>query len=156
MPNAIGILIRESIEQEFEECSSVEHFELLVHKVLQEAKVFDQELSILFTDDKEMQELNSHFRSKDAPTDVLAFSGQEGEEIPEVEPILGDVVISLPYAKKQAVELGVSIQEELMRLLIHGVLHLLGYDHEISELEAKKMFKEQERILEIIKPSFFQ
>lgn len=154
--NAIGILVRETIQNEFELCASVEHFELLVHRVLQEAEVFDQELSILFTDNQEMQELNSHFRSKDSPTDVLAFSGVEGEEMPDIEPILGDVVISLPYAKKQAAELGVSIQEELMRLLIHGVLHLLGYDHEIDEQEAEKMFKEQERILELVKPSFQQ
>lgn len=100
----------------------------------------DCELSILFTDDAEIAKLNSDYRGKEGPTDVLSFSMNEGDGPPCPEPILGDVVISVTTAERQALAEGVSLQEEILRLLIHGVLHLLGYDHEnVSEQEAQKM-----------------
>jgi len=108
----------------------------------------DAELSLLITDDAEIAELNSTYRNKQKPTDVLSFSQQEGEGA--AEGILGDVVISLDTAERQAVEYEVSVAEELQRLLIHGVLHLCGYDHEnVPEAVAEEM-REKERELSAV------
>jgi probable rRNA maturation factor len=156
MANRIGILLRDTISEEFESFSSSEYLEQIGLKVLAEAEIEDQEVSLLLTDNNEMKELNQHFRGIDEPTDVLAFAVNDGEEIPSFEALLGDIVISIPYMKKQALELGVSLQEELLRLFIHGVLHLIGYDHEVSEEEAEKMAREEERILDAVRHSFQQ
>ncbi len=108
-------------------------------------------LSLVITDDQHIQELNRRFRGVDAPTDVLAFP-LEGEEdsfivAAEVsEPYLGDVVISYPRAALQAQEHGHSLERELSLLIIHGVLHLLGYDH-TDEEEQARMWARQDDIL---------
>ena len=108
------------------------------------------ELSILFTDDEEIQLLNRQYRSKDKPTDVLSFPQYDDEDPLVGEAagrlLLGDVVISVVTAERQAAELGATLQEELLRLLIHGVLHLVGYEHEnVSDAEADRMrSKEQD------------
>lgn len=101
------------------------------------------EVSILLTDDQEMRQLNRHYRDIDAPTDVLAFSQIEEQGdffIPDTseEHLLGDIVISIETAQRQASHFNHSLEEELTILLIHGLLHLLGYDH-FDEEEAKKM-----------------
>lgn len=98
----------------------------------------DAELSIAIVDDAGIQELNSKYRGIDSPTDVLSFPQEDDR-------ILGDVVISLETAERQASEEGRPLKEELCILLIHGVLHLLGYDHEEEE-EAEEM---EEREAEI-------
>lgn len=104
-----------------------------------------KDLSVLLTDDSEIHQLNREYRGVDRPTDVLSFSQQEGE-FPSIAPdLLGDVVISLETAKKQAVEQGHSLEEELFILLAHGILHLLGYDHETSRKDrafTEKKIKE--------------
>ena len=104
------------------------------------------ELSILFTDNAEVQQLNKEYRGKDKPTDVLSFSMSEGES-PIASPSLGDVVISVPIAVEQAVEYQVTTEQELLRLLIHGILHLLGYDHEdVPELEVVRMQTQEDKL----------
>ena len=106
------------------------------------------ELSLIITDDEEIRKLNRRFRGVDAPTDVLAFGGGADEQlasIPEIPPYLGDVVISYQRALAQAGELGHAAAEELGLLVIHGILHLLGYDHQ-EEAAARQMWQREERI----------
>jgi probable rRNA maturation factor len=111
----------------------------------------ESSVSILITDNKEIAELNEKFRNKSGPTDVLSFAMQEGLIDEHVEAELGDLVISLDKAESQAIELNVTIQEELARLLVHGMLHLMGYDHEnVSKAEALKMKRKEEEMLEIL------
>lgn len=96
----------------------------------------DLATTVVFVDDKEMAALNHTFRGKNKTTDVLSFSAWEGEAMPGLTHILGDIVISVPMAQKQARGLGHSFGDELIVLAIHGLLHLLGLDHERDEIEA--------------------
>jgi len=110
------------------------------------------EMSLIITSDEAIQELNLRFRGVDAPTDVLAFGmGDEGGFVtaPESFPYLGDVVISYERAIAQAEEWGHSIAEELKLLIVHGILHLLGYDHE-EEADAQKMREREAQICRIV------
>lgn len=106
------------------------------------------EVSIVFVDDEYIQRLNREYRGVDAPTDVLSFALNEGEPMPEDEgeQLLGDVVISLPTAERQAVEYGHSLEREVAFLTVHGVLHLLGYDHQTEE-ERRLMREKEEAVL---------
>ncbi len=108
----------------------------------------DGELSVLLTDDSEIRSLNHQYRGIDRPTDVLSFSQLEGDTIPHANGplILGDIVISLDRAREQAKDLDVSVEEELRRLFIHGLLHLVGYDHESSMAQARKMKEMEDRL----------
>lgn len=106
----------------------------------------DAELSIALVGDVEMQRLNASYRGKDRPTDVLSF--EMGDETPgDGSRLLGDVAISLDTAARQAAERGVPVAEEIRVLLAHGILHLLGYDHERSRPEARRMFARQRALL---------
>jgi probable rRNA maturation factor len=99
----------------------------------------DSELSIAIVDDEEMVELNRRYRNVNATTDVLAFSMAEGE-FGEIAPkLLGDVVISAPTASLMGEEHSVVLPIVLDLLLVHGILHLIGYDHEQGEEEARLM-----------------
>lgn len=98
------------------------------------------EISLLITDDETIHQLNKEYRQKDKPTDVLSFPMED-------EVMLGDIVISLDTAKKQAQEREIGLDREIAFLFIHGLLHLLGYDHETSVEDEKKMFALQEEIL---------
>ncbi len=104
------------------------------------------ELTVSLVDDREMHRLNRGFRGIDRPTDVLAYAMREGVRAPGDADVLGDVVISMETAARQARRRGVTTAEEMRALLIHGVLHLLGYDHERSPVEARRM-KAMERQL---------
>ena len=106
----------------------------------------DEELSILVVDDKTIKELNTQYRGKNKPTNVLSFPMRDGEP-PYISPLLGDVVISADTAKKEADEAGITFEERFSQLLVHGVLHLTGYDHEISEQDARIM---EEKSLELV------
>lgn len=97
------------------------------------------ELTVSLVDDFEIQRLNQQHRGIDRPTDVLAFAMREGPRAPGDESLLGDVVISVPTATRQAQRRRVEVGDELQALLTHGVLHLLGYDHERSAGEAQRM-----------------
>lgn len=109
----------------------------------------DDELSILIVDDNEMAELNGQYRGKPVPTNVLSFSMQEGE-FGGVTNLLGDVVISADTAFKEAEEAGVTLEERLSQLLVHGILHLADYDHERSDEEADIMEKKSLELVKLI------
>ena len=108
------------------------------------------EVSLMFTDDETIHEMNREYRGIDRPTDVLSFALEEGEEEeiyggPE-ENLLGDIIISVETATRQAKEYGHSVEREMAFLALHGMLHLLGYDH-MEEEERQEMRAQEEAIL---------
>jgi len=110
----------------------------------------DGELSILLLDDSQIGVLNKNYLQREGPTNVIAFPMREGV-FAEINPdLLGDVVISLETAEKEGLAAGVSMKERLDELLIHGILHLFGYDHEISETQAIRMESKSCELLEQI------
>lgn len=104
------------------------------------------ELSVLFVGDDHMRGLNREWRGKDSTTDVLSFSQLEGSAAPKPGAMLGDVVVSVDRLRSQAAVGGWSADQELVRLVLHGVLHLLGFDHE-NEDDARVMGAEECRIV---------
>jgi probable rRNA maturation factor len=114
----------------------------VVAHTLRLESVVGRSVSILLTDDSEIHELNRIYRNKDRPTDVLAFAYDEAPDadisVPGQASVLGDLVISVETARRQAQARSVSLDAELELLAVHGTLHLLGYDH-TEALEAKKM-----------------
>ena len=111
------------------------------------------EVSVTFVDNEEIHTLNREYREKDKPTDVLSFPMWEPEDIEEGTyedghaVMLGDIILSVEKARAQAEEYGHSIRRELAFLSVHSTLHLLGYDHEVSEEDEKYMNTKQEEIL---------
>ena len=112
----------------------------------------NQELSVLLTDDKKIRELNKKYRGQDRATDVLSFPQNDREENELDYHLMGDVVISTVTAKRQASQHGLSLEEEIVLLLIHGILHLLGFNHERSE-EACHMKKKTRELFDHIFPN---
>ncbi|UCD35472.1 MAG: rRNA maturation RNase YbeY [Nitrospiraceae bacterium] len=106
----------------------------------------ESELSILFVGDRAMRVLNRDYRGCDRSTDVLSFEAAVPVTEGEAAHIMGDIVICVPKAELQARASGVEFHDEIIRLLIHGTLHLLGYDHEQSSREARKMSKKEREI----------
>jgi probable rRNA maturation factor len=114
-------------------------------KIKHKIKASQLEVGVLFCSDKRIRELNKRFRLKDKATDVLSFSMQEG--LATSDQILGDLVISLDTAKRQAKLYQVNLYQEILRLLIHGLLHLAGYDHElVSKRQADLMRKLEQQL----------
>ena len=111
-----------------------------VKKILSILKKQQYELSILFTDDKQVRLLNRSYRKINKSTDILSFSQQEGGAFPNSH-LLGDIVISVDTLRKNAKAYKNTIKSELDLLLIHGILHLLGYDHEKSTKDFDVMKK---------------
>jgi rRNA maturation RNase YbeY len=103
------------------------------------------ELSVALISDNQMRRLNATYRGKDRPTDVLAFPA--AKPMPGDTVLLGDVVISVDTAARQATAAGVSLRDEVRTLLAHGILHLIGYDHERSPAQARRMFRKQRQLL---------
>ncbi|TCP53323.1 putative rRNA maturation factor [Tumebacillus sp. BK434] len=145
-----------------------EQFEFALTEVLTRAiehaarheNILTGEVVISLVDDEAIHELNRTYRGKDAPTDVLSFAMmEEGNGEPEIffdpedaegletDDMLGDIIISVPTAKRQAAEYGHSVERELAFLAVHGFLHLVGYDHGTEE-EEKEMFSRQDAIME--------
>ncbi|HWI55422.1 MAG TPA: rRNA maturation RNase YbeY [Desulfobacteria bacterium] len=119
-----------------------------------EERTDDPEVSIVFTDDTYIRELNYQYRHKDSSTDVLSFAMEESnDDEPDVgwdeENILGDIIISVETAERQAKEYGHSFEREMAYLTTHGMLHLLGYDHE-NEEERSLMREKEEQVLSIL------
>ncbi len=109
------------------------------------------EVSVLLVNDAGMRRLNHLYRGIDRTTDVLSFPLINEKPAPHVRHfLLGDIVISLPQAKRQAEEYGTTFKLELSRLLIHGLLHLLGYDHEESSYRAAKMRRLEAELAEVV------
>lgn len=126
--------------------------------VLEMLELYRAEVSILITDDTRIMELNRAYRGKEKPTDVLSFPQHEqilpnpmnpaacdmDEESPPIA--LGDIVISIETALRQADALAISPEERLQMLLTHGLLHLIGFDHERSPAEARRMFAREREL----------
>ncbi|MFP8876063.1 MAG: rRNA maturation RNase YbeY [Myxococcota bacterium] len=109
------------------------------------------EISISLVDDSAISELNATYREKQGATDVLSFSLLEGDHSERRGALLGDVVVSLETAARQAARGGRSLDQEVLRLLIHGALHLLGHDHEEAG-EARRMRAEERRLWRLLWP----
>ena len=112
------------------------------------------EVSVTFTDNEGIHKLNRQYRGVDRPTDVLSFPLFDYEGVSEEPPVdelmgmLGDIVLSLEQAEKQAAEYGHSVQREIAFLCVHSMLHLLGYDHETGEEDELDMRRRQSEIME--------
>jgi probable rRNA maturation factor len=107
------------------------------------------EVSLLFCDDARMRELNRDFRGKDKPTNVLSFPGPgfPGADLPEPAPVLGDIALGYETIRREAADQQKSFADHSRHMIIHGFLHLLGYDHE-TEAEAAEMEAMEIRILQ--------
>ena len=112
--------------------------------LLKELSLKEAEISILLTDDVEIKELNRQYLGKDRPTDVLSFEMDDPV-------MLGDVVISVERAGAQALALGFSFDAEIARLLVHGTLHLLGFEHVHGGRQAAKMKRREDELLTMLK-----
>lgn len=126
---------------------------LAAEKVGEMYGVSKGEVSVTLTDDAYIRTLNHQYRQMDRPTDVLSFALHEGEE-PEIFGgsdinVLGDVVLSVERAKAQAAEYGHSLRREIAFLTVHGMLHLLGYDH-IEEADRQEMEQEQKAVMDAL------
>ncbi len=112
----------------------------------------DGELSILLLDDPQIAVLNKNYLQREGPTNVIAFPMREGA-FAEINPeMLGDVVISLETVEKEGLAAGTSMKDRLGELMIHGILHLFGYDHETSEKEARRMEAKSRELVKQIEP----
>ncbi|MCA9471050.1 MAG: rRNA maturation RNase YbeY [Nitrospirales bacterium] len=118
--------------------------------ILEQAGAGEAELGLELVGNRRMQTLNQRYRQLDRPTDVLAFPLWEGPG-PRT-PLLGDVIISVPMAESQAKIYGHSVDQELAQLLTHGILHLVGYDHERGKREAQRMRRKERAILHSLRP----
>ncbi len=127
-----------------------------VFEVSDKQEFSKQEVVLSFCDEEEIQYLNKTFRNKDIVTDVLSFNtpqldinleGFDDEDEDSFEQSLGDIVICVQKAQEQAKEIGQSLKQELIFLFVHGLLHLLGYDHELSKKDEKAMFGLQDEVI---------
>jgi probable rRNA maturation factor len=110
----------------------------------------DAQLSILIVDDDQIEALNKAYLNHTGPTNVISFPMQEGP-FSEITPdLLGDVVISADTAHREAVDAGMPMDDRFSQLLIHGILHLVGYDHVHSEEEASAMEQKSHQLMELI------
>jgi len=111
----------------------------------------DAELSILIVDDQQIAQLNHQYLNREGPTNVIAFSMRQGPFSDIAPNLLGDVVISADTVQREAQSAGISPQGRFDQLLIHGILHLLGYDHEHTVDEAKRMEEKAKELLQLLK-----
>ena len=113
----------------------------------------DAELSILIVDDQQIAQLNHQYLNREGPTNVIAFPMNQGPFSDIVPSLLGDVVISADTAHREAQSAGIGLQDRFDQLLIHGTLHLLGYDHEGTVDEARKMEEKADELLQLLQNS---
>lgn len=143
-----------SVEEVFAGLISKRWLAAIARRVLEAEGVGPAELGIVISDDETVRRLNRDYASEDEVTDVVSFSLREGETFPSLPDglsRLGEVVIAYPTAQRQAAQGGRSTQQEVAHLLIHGVLHLLGYDHAQPQDEQRMRAKE-EALLAIFQP----
>jgi len=110
----------------------------------------EQELSILLVDDLQIAELNATYLHREGPTNVIAFPMQEGEFAGISPDLLGDVVISVDTAEREGGMAGIDVETRMVELLVHGVLHLMGYDHEHDGDDARRMEEKSVAVLAAI------
>jgi probable rRNA maturation factor len=113
----------------------------------------DGELSILLVDDQQIETLNKKYLNREGPTNVIAFPMREGQFNDITPNLLGDVVISVETAKNEARAANLSMQSRFNQLLIHGILHLIGYDHETTPKEAQRMEAKSNELLAVLEKS---
>ncbi len=146
MKHEIGV----RIDGRFRGAVDEERLRGLAGRVLAAEDVAPAEVGIVVIGDAAIRDLNRRFRGEDAPTDVLSFALNEGKDEFALPPggatRLGEVIISLPTARRQAKQAGHSLEREVALLLIHGLLHLLGYDHAI-EAEERRMRSRESALL---------
>jgi len=136
------------IFNETEEKIDTKEIKNLLDYALKYKDLENVEFNIIFVDSETIRNINKEYRNIDRETDVISFALEDNEDIKfEFGRLLGDIYISIPRMKQQAKEYGHSEKRELSFLIIHGLLHLLGYDHMTKE-EEEIMFKEQELILD--------
>lgn len=142
-----------SIEVENESWPSLADFEDVVRQAVASALVAANEdvsgceVSLLFTDDAAIAELNAEWRGKSSPTNVLSFPTAEDMPLPEGEPRpLGDIVLAYGVISREAVEQGKTLRDHTVHLIVHGTLHLIGYDHETDD-DAEEMERLETGIL---------
>lgn len=119
----------------------------LADSVLSHLGFSGRELTVLVCDTVRIRELNAAFRGVDAPTDVLSFPADEEP----TEPYLGDIALSLPVIEEQATEFSVPFREEVLRMLVHGILHLIGHTHTTNDFASDPMLVLQEKIVQHVK-----
>ena len=120
----------------------------MAQRILTESGLREAELSILFVNDPQIQALNRQYLRRDKPTNVLAFPMKKGE-FPTLHPqLLGDIVISVETAKRQSDRFGLDEMGMIILLMIHGVLHLIGYEHEGTRAEAREMGTRQKELFQ--------
>jgi len=130
-----------------EEIKELETVEKLLNFIVEKENLNNCVFNIIITDNEYIHKINKEYRGIDRPTDVISFALEDNTDF--IEPdfrVLGDIYISLDKAKEQALEYGHSFLREICFLTVHGLLHLLGYDHMIEE-EEKIMFEKQDEIL---------
>ncbi len=119
----------------------------IIDKTLEMENVLSSNFAIVFIDDEKMHELNKNYRGIDRTTDVLSFAFEDNNKICYNIRQLGEIYVSIPKMVSQAREYGHSEKRELAFLVVHGLLHLLGYDHTLGIEEEKEMFEKQELVL---------
>lgn len=119
----------------------------VIKKTLEHENAIDAYLSVIFVNNEEIKDINKNYRNIDKETDVISFALEDNNEDIVGERILGDIFISIPKMKEQAIEYNHSEKRELSFLCCHGLLHLLGYDHVTNKEDEEKMFKLQDEIL---------
>lgn len=106
------------------------------------------ELSLVFVDDEEIAEINESYLGHEGPTNVISFAMQEGELPPDLVGVqLGDIIISTDTAAREAEAGGINVDERILQLMLHGILHLCGYEHVNDEVEANVMEKRGQELL---------
>ena len=134
---------------------SIPQLRKVARKILSVSGCPDAELSILIVGDRRIRQINRDYLQRDKSTNVISFAQQEGEAIGGGGLLLGDVVISAATAARDAADAGVPFVSELYFLLLHGILHLLGYDHERSgAAEAARMEAREEEIFAVLRAEF--
>ena len=153
-PSQLNVLARDSVEVQVDdpylaEVDTVDLSRAVASVLLAEGCAAGQ-VTVVLTDDEAVAALNHQYRGDPGPTDVLSFSNQEPApgfvSPPDVPLYIGDIIIALPFTRRQAAELGRPLADELRMLVVHGTLHLLGYDHDEPDSEAR-MWSRQEQIL---------
>lgn len=148
--------IEVQVDDEYAPLVNAENLRMAAVATLNASGVDDGEVTIVVTSDEAVQQLNRDYRGVDAPTDVLSFAAQEGQEeasltmppelAAELDRYLGDVVIAHPYTAQQAAHFDSTPAAELRLMVVHGILHLLGNDHDTPEAEAE-MWARQDAVL---------
>lgn len=125
---------------------------LIAEKAARYMELDNAVITFIVTDNAYIRMVNRDYRKKDAPTDVISFAYREDPfpGVGDVQEELGDIYLSIERAREQAIEYGVTLADELTRLIVHGILHLLGYDHETSAEDEAVMRAKEEEIMKVL------